>query len=401
MAAMTRFDFARQLAERNGWTEPGATNAQVVQALVDNGVTMQGSSFRGDDTITRAEAATMFVRASGGEAEDLNTGLELAVESGIFNSVGDPEASFQESWFGGAASQADAGLVDWSTVRTYEDWEKVVKERFPGWAWALDHPELGPILAEASENEFTSDTLAANIRATEWFTSRTEAERSWDARIADPANAEQIEREIDLKTQEIKDLAGQLGASGFSEEDIRVLAEQTLRQGLTADEVTGALVAGTESYSSGTLAASQGAVRREAANYLVTLDEETQRSLTARLATGELTGEGVTAYIQEVARSQFPQFTEMIDQGISVREYTAPQRQIVANMLGRNPEDIDLTGEFRDVLSIGDGGSVRAMSLSETERYIRGRDDYWRGTAGQDEMYGMVNGLSKALGIRR
>lgn len=401
MADMTRIEFARQLAEQKGWVDPDATEAQVIQALADNGVTQQGSNFRNGDVISRAEAATMFVRSAGGEADSTETGLQQAFDSGIFSSTGDGAAGFQAEWFDRTFGRAEEGEIDWSTVRTYEDWELIVKERFPGWAWALDHPELGPILAEAADGEFTADTFQANLRASDWYTSRTSAEREWDARSSDPANETDLAREVEVRVGEINDLAGQLGASGFSEDEIRVLAEDSLRRGLSEDEITGALVAGTDSYTAGSLAAAQGAVRRAGADYLVTVDEATQRSLAGKLATGELNAEGLTAYVQNVARSQFPQFSDMIDQGISVREYTAPQRSLLANMLGRNPEDIDLTGEFRDVLSIGDGGSVRAMSLSETERYGRTRDDYWQGQAGQGELHGMVNGLSRALGVRR
>ena len=401
MTDMNRFEFGRQLAARMGWIDPDATNAQVVQALADNGVTNQAANFRGDETISRSEAATMFVRASGGSAEDLDAGLSQAVNSGIFTSTGDGGAAFQEEWFGRTAARADAGEIDWGTVRDFPEWKSVVEERFPGWAWAFDHPELGPLLESAVEGEFNADTFNAQLRATDWFTTRTESERAWDLRSGDPANAEQLERETLERLGEVKDLAGQLGAGGFSEDELRALAVQSLREGLSADEITGALVAGTDSYQAGTLAASQGDVRRLAADYLVTVDEATQRSLAGKLATGELTQEGVAAYVQNVARSQFPQFADMIDQGISVREYTAPQRNIVASMLGMNSEDVDLTGQFRDVLSIGDGGQTRAMSLSETERYVRTRDDYWQAESGRRELHGMVNGLSRALGVRR
>jgi hypothetical protein len=79
----------------------------------------------------------------------------------------------------------------------------------------------------------------------------------------------------------------------------------------------------------------------------------------------------------------------------------APQKQLIANMLGKNMQDVDFTKQYRDVLSIGDGNQVRAMSLSETERYIRSQDDYWRGKQGQDELFSVVNGLTRAMGMRR
>lgn len=396
---MTRIEFARQLATRRGWVESGASDEEVIAALAENGITTQADNFRGDDTITRAEAATMFVRSSGGEADSLEAGLQSAFDSGIFTQVGDGDAEFQSAWFNGVFTQSQED-IDWSTVRTYEAWEQIVKERFPAWAWALDHPELAPILQDAAEGEFTADTFEANLRATEWFTSRSAAERAWDIQEADPANEAELQRQIAQRAGEIRDRSSTLGAQ-LSDEAIDALARDSLRRGLTEDEVTGQIVAGSPTITAGAVAAAEDQIAALASDQLVTIDDETRRSLALKIVNGEMNGDGLRSYVQNVARSQFPQFADMIDQGVSVREYTAPQRNVLASMLGRNPADIDFNGEFRDVLSIGDGGQTRAMSLSETERYGRTLDEYWQGQRGQEELSSMVGGLTRALGVRR
>ena len=290
--------------------------------------------------------------------------------------------------------------VDWDAVLSVDAWKDVVRERFPGMAWALDHAELGPILEEAAEGEFTQSTLESRFRATDWFTSRTAAERAWDIQEADPANEEELNRQIEARAGEISDLASQLGAQ-LSDDAISAIARDALRRGLSVDEVTAQITSTSASFVAGAITAAEDEISAQAASQLVSIDADTRRSLALKVANGEMDGDGIRSYVQNVARNQFPQFAEMIDQGISVREYTAPQRNILASMLGRNPNDIDLTGEFRDVLSIGDGGQTRAMSLSETERYGRTLDAYWQGQQGQGELNSMVNGLSRALGMRR
>ncbi len=397
---MTRLQFARRLAESRGWVDSGASDEEVIASLADNGVTAVANDFRGGDEITRAEAATMFVRASGGEAGSTEEGLQAAFDSGIFTQIGDGNATFQDRWFAGVEAQAQAD-IDWSTVRSYEDWEQVVKERFPAWSWALDHPELGPILAEAAEGEFTVDTFESQLRATDWFTSRTAAERAWDLQEADPANEAELQRQIEARAGEIRDLVGQLGAE-LSDEAVTSLSRDALRRGLSVDEITGQIISSTSSFTAGSITASEDEIAALAASQLVSIDAATRRSLAGKLATGEMNSDGIRSYVSSIAKSQHPQFAEFIDQGISVAEYLAPQRNTIASMLGRAPADIDLMSpEFSSVTRIGDGGQMRAMTLDETTRFVRSRDDYWQGSQGQSELHSMVGGLSRALGVRR
>ena len=290
--------------------------------------------------------------------------------------------------------------VDWNEVENVDQWREIVRERFPGFAWALEHPELGPILEEAAEGEFTVETFNAQLRATDWFTSRTAAERDWDLLASDPANDEEVARQVEEEKGRISDLVSQLG-SDFSADDLDALATDSLRRKLSDDEIVGLILAGTQAFSAGSMLSAEANIRKQAADNLITIDAETQRSLATKLATGELTQGGVDSYVTSVAKNQYPQFAALIDEGVSVSEYMAPQKQLIANMLGRNMQDVDFTGEYRDVLSIGDGGQVRAMSLSETERYIRSRDEFWESRQGEDEALAVVNGLTRAMGVRR
>ncbi len=292
--------------------------------------------------------------------------------------------------------------IDWSQVNTVDQWKDVVRERFPAFSWAIDHPDLGPILEEAAEGEYTEATFDANLRATEWWISRTETQRAWDIFEGDPSNATEVERRIAEATGVLSDQASQLGAT-LTDVQLEALARGRLRNGLSDDEVVGEILQTQDpsTYGAGLFTSTEGDIRATAADFMVTLDDDTIRSMATKVVSGEMVRAGVIDFMKNLASNQYPSLVGLIEGGTNLREYTAPHRKLVADMLGRVPGDIDLMGEFRDVLSIGDKNGPRPMTLSETERFVRSKDEYWEGTQGQGEMFTLADGLSKALGVRR
>lgn len=411
---MTREDFFRRVLEREGYEVAGADASRIHELATEAGLTTQSfDQFRGGDDVTRSEAAIVFLRAAGEELPEREAGtswtdyqqqvLQKAVDVGLYvgyggGALGTGSETFEASFFDDVAGRLDG--IDWDSINDFEQWEALVRERFPGWAWALDHEEIGPLLKSAAEGDFTVETFNAQLRATDWFSSRSAAERTWDAFTADPANEAEVERRLEARRGAVNDLIGQLGAE-IPDEDVEALVLAAERQGLSDDEIIGRIFTGATNFTAGSITASEGAVRDLASSYLVSIDAQTQRSLAGKLATGEMNEGGLLDYVRSVAKNQYPQFADLIDKGVNVSEYMAPQQQLIANMLGMNMADVDFTGNFRDVLSIGDGNQVRAMSMSETERFVRSTDEYWQGQAGQDELFTMASGLSRAMGIRR
>lgn len=292
--------------------------------------------------------------------------------------------------------------IDWDAIDTPEAWEKVVRERFPAFAWAIDHEELGPVIREAVEGDFTEETFDANLRATDWWTTRSEAERAWDSLTADTTNAGEVQRRIDAQVGALRDLAGTLGATipAWKYTD---LATKALREGLSDDEVMGLLLASSTDFDPGVFTATETAIRSTAADFMVSLDDEMVRSMASRTVKGELNEAGVTEFMRDLAKNQHPSLAGLIDSGVTVREYFTPHRNRIAEALGRTADQVDLTKEFGSVLAIGDGASSRPMTLAETDRYIRTLDEYWQrpGGQGEAELYGMTNALASALGRRR
>ncbi|MCP4227367.1 MAG: hypothetical protein GY773_28820 [Actinomycetia bacterium] len=289
-------------------------------------------------------------------------------------------------------------------VTTFADWRELVTERFPGWAWALDHPELGPLLETAAEDEFTVDTFNAQLRATDWFTSRTESQRSWDIFSGDPANATELADQVHDQTANLRAMAGQLGLE-LSEDFFATFAESVLRNNLSESEVIGGLIASASDITFGSFTAAEAAVRATADRFLINVDAETARTMATKLLDGTMNEDGVTEYMKGVALQRFPSLEADIMRGVDLSEYFAPHRNLMADMLGIAPVSIDMANDprFMSVLSFGDGDTIRPMTLAETGRYTRTLDDYWStpGGAGESEMFGFLSSLSKTMGTRR
>ncbi len=114
MAGMKRYEFGLALALQIGLVSEGASGRDAEEALRANGITTSSSNanYRGNDVITRAEAATMFMRASGQSPANVSDGLQRAVTAGLYGSAGDGSAEFKEEWFDGVASKGNFKSYD-------------------------------------------------------------------------------------------------------------------------------------------------------------------------------------------------------------------------------------------------------------------------------------------------
>lgn len=291
--------------------------------------------------------------------------------------------------------------VDWQAIADYVQFREVVTERFPSWAWALDDPELGPLLQQAAgEEEWSAEVFTSRLKATGWWTSRTAAQREWDIFLGSAGDAD-IERRIDEARGVLSDNAATLGAT-LTDAELDTLTRESLRNAWNEDEVTGQLLARSGTFTAGDYTAAQTSVNTLASQYMVSVDDATARSISSKLLSGEMSPQGAEEYMRNIARQRYPigQITEMIDQGVNLQEYFAPHRQVLANALERNPADIDFTTEFQSVMSLrGDDGTVAPMSLGQVEQYTRTLDEFWETQAGREQKHQMGRSLARQMGV--
>ncbi len=278
-----------------------------------------------------------------------------------------------------------------TTVEVTDDVEATILELFPDKAHWLDHPELGPILKEAAEFEWSGDRLLSAVMATAWWKNTSATARQFDElEKTDPATFNAL---VQRKATEIGLTATQSGLVIDGATKLK-LGRDALRLGGGKNETNSALLAASKDEGTtgvGTIDAQIQPLREAAARMHVPVNEEMLSSWATRIFEGALTTEGVGAWIDSQARAMFPQLSAQFDLGLTTEDYIAPMRTSVAQELDMNPNEIVLTNPKWSAL-------YGMSSMTDARTWAR-RQPEWKNTKGaNDQTEAMVLGLAKTFG---
>lgn len=306
---------------------------------------------------------------------------------------------------GGATTSAPAASDVIETGPLSPGEEDLVRQQFGHLAWALDIPEIANILRTAAKNEWPENKLIAAVYASVWWRSTSDSQRQWIQLSAqDPGTATQ---RVNAVVDQLRVEAQQLGVN-IPIERLKVVAENSLRFGMTTQQLTSALgseikfvirdvttghvafvgpggepgydpndpnkpaggkvavmddgrevyyIPGQQSLASqlevgtlsGDLQAGLGDIEREirriAADYLVPVSNRTLIQWLEKIAKGEMKVDDFRGYLIEQAKSLYPTIAGSLDKGITTAQYLAPYAEIAAQELDINPADIDFSQE--------------------------------------------------------
>lgn len=271
-----------------------------------------------------------------------------------------------------------------------------VMQHFPAFAYLLDNEEVAGILERAVAQEWTADTFEANLRATDWWRTQTDKQRSRATLEAtDPATATNAVNQLkaQIKTQaagygrEMDDArAGALAWAAFR----GAWDEQAIKSAIAADAGAG-----------GQGAAQQVDIRGLARAYMVDLPESTITDLTRRMFTGELPADAVKSYMLSQAIAQYPSQAEQLQAGLYTRDLFAPHRQVIGDLLGVDPETVDLKRNptWQQVIQHADDkGTIRPMTTAEATRYVRSTPEFMQSDRGQKEAASFALNFARSVG---
>lgn len=260
-----------------------------------------------------------------------------------------------------------------------------VRQTYGYMSWALDHPEVGPIIRQAAREGWDANRLQGAISETVWYRSTSEVSRNWTAfEATDPATAEQ---QIVSRTQEVTQAAIRMGAD-VSATRARQIARDSLRFGWDPATVNSTLVneikyrPGTADSPQGQLALNMQQAKALAAQFLTPLSDATALDYARRMLLGNITPDVLAATFAQQAKARFPSLSTLIDQGVTPGDYFAPYKEVIATELEVDPGQVDLVNDSRWTQVIeynpGGGGSqpLRPMTLSEARQMVRQRPEW-------------------------
>lgn len=271
-----------------------------------------------------------------------------------------------------AKKNADVGIPDESggegsdgdmTVREY------MEAHFPSFVWALDHPEIGPILEQAAEEEWDQLRIQGALQGTTWWkTTSTTARQAKLLQENDPA---EWQRQVQAKQAEIDSMAKSLGLT-LKTGQSKKIAAQTLTMGFNPQQLEQAIIANSnfnklrlEDIESGkvggVLATIEEQVDQIADDWMLNIPDATRMEWIRKIALGEKTPDAFLNYAQTMARKQMPFLADLLDSGVTPREALQPYQQAVGEVLERPYTSVDFSDRrYRKVL-MGEGGTMTTI----------------------------------------
>lgn len=289
------------------------------------------------------------------------------------------------------------------------DLRRKITSTYPAFAYLLDIPEIGNLLARAAQEGWDTTRLQSQLYATRWWKTHSQTARNWDTLVAtDPGEAR---RQRAIRIDEVANEVRRLGTN-LKQWDIVAIAEASLRGGWDPTRITQRIAQmsrGKGLQSSGEIRATMQDLRALGKQYAVNISNDTLGNWAFAMATGRLTEDGIRSHMVNIAKQRLDPRGEnkvlraALDQGLTVRDAYAGVIETVAAELEMDASRVDLTNNFYGQLLdfADDDGTQRPMTQTEATQWAR-KQDAWQQTTRAKESYAqLANQISAKFGIRK
>lgn len=247
----------------------------------------------------------------------------------------------------------------------------------------LDPEDFGSLAEQALRNGWTEAEQRKAIKSHSDFVHLSDPEKQWESeQLLNPAElANRIEQNratvtataealgLPVDTSQVYDIAVDFTRYGWNEAQLRERLVNAADWSDT-DRLTGEAAKITHQLG------------EVSGDYLIRVSDNARKSWAKSILGGTESMDGFREYAKQHAKSRFPTMESAIDRGLSVQDWVEPYRQMAAQTLEINPDEVDFFDDEFSVLldgSTDDKGERVPMSLAEAQRHMR-QSDRWKGT---------------------
>ena len=261
------------------------------------------------------------------------------------------------------------------------------------------YPEIKAIVEAAGQPgaEWSQARFETAIRGTEWYRSRSEAQRQWDVEEKqDPTQAAKTKADAENK---IRNMAGQLGIT-LDDQAVTDLSNAVYRNGADDAAIRLAMsryMPAGETEPNATPSVED--VRQLAWEYGVPVGNAKLNQWAQDIVAGRQTIDGLKGFFSTAAASLYPEFQQQLQAGMSTRDMLEPYMQLASKTLEIDPTQMTLTDpKWVPTASTPEGTKV--LTLQEWQKKLRSDPNYgFRYTAGaRDEAFAMTSRLGRLFG---
>lgn len=278
-----------------------------------------------------------------------------------------------------------------------------IRSDFPAFASLLDIPDVANVLVKAAQEGWDIGKLQANLYATKWWKSNTEAQRN--AAILKRTDPASYGRQVSVIIDNIQSQANRLGAR-LTRAEIQSLGGQAFNFGWSADEITRRIIAvgRRRSFGAGEITRTGDQIIALSKAYGIPVTKSWADTFASRIAFGEKSMDTIQSDFQQRAMAKYADNTmikEGLAQGQTLLEVVEPTLNLVAQELEIGSVQWDLNAgiaqkilNYKDV----DTGKLRVMNDSEAVQFARS-DTRWRDTNRAKAMVTeTTNAIAKFMG---
>lgn len=310
------------------------------------------------------------------------------------------------SWAGEAArngagtTMAGTGTGGLGANASIAELEAYIRKTYGYMSGFLNIPEVRTVLLDAARKGSGPDELYGMLSATNWWKTSSAASRQWQQLLSeDPATAKAQAATV---AASINDIAKSHGLA-LSAQQIGDLAMQASQFGWSQTETLNAILKNVQwgKVEGGTLTATVDQIKQVAGDYMVGMSDATAQGWSTRIASGELTIDGVRSILQQQAVARWPYMADLIGQGLTPKDYFAAPRDTIASTLEVGADTIDMMDpKYLKMLEVRDpkSGELRAATMNEAMLAARRMPEWASTKNAQDLTANMVSGLQQAFG---
>lgn len=267
-------------------------------------------------------------------------------------------------------------------------------------------PTLKKLLQDAVKGDWTADKFQAKLRATKWWTSKSDAERKYLAlQYGDPATAKQ---NYNQNYTRIRQLSESLGITYEKSKDkIATAAMNVTAKGWTDEQVRyylGQYVGFNQSQGykpGGEAEQTYDQIQQLAYNYGIKLSAHDLETYAKNVVRGLATIDDVRSIAKTKAAASFPMYRDQIKAGQSMTDIAAPYMQQMSQTLELAPGSINLFDPTvrKALTSKGKDGKPAAVPLWQFENQLK-EDPRWKKTQNaQDSVTQVAHNILNQFGL--
>jgi len=265
------------------------------------------------------------------------------------------------------------------------------------------HHDVRDKVNAAIKAGWTPDRLAGEIKATKWWSTRTDSQRQYD--MLSVEQKAQADKKVGDATESLRGMAAKMGVT-LSDTDAAALGVKMVRDGLTQQ---GALLAlanhiqlpvpgtdGKEAPMAGEAGVTVDTLRQMASDYGVHVQDADLLAMTQKVQAGLVDPKAYEDTFRESAKALYAPIADVLDKGTTLKQFVSPYLQIASQQLGATADMMPLSdSKWTGMIAEG-----RVLSADEWTRKLRTDAQYnWNQSEGaKRESMNLVQSLGQMFG---